>query len=72
MKLVGIQAKEGISINILQEASQEKVSFPQEPICEEDVVNSTVRSERDRKIRNEQLKNIWLKNCPKIDAVGIL
>ena len=51
---VGIQAKEGISINILQEAPQEKVSFPQEPICEEDAVNSTVQSERYRKIRNKQ------------------
>ena len=36
------------------------------------MLNSTSQSERDRKIRNEQLKNSWLNRCQKIELVGIL
>ena len=67
-----IHAKEGISINILQEASPDKVSFPPEHIYEENVDKSTAQSERDRRIHNEQIKNAWLNKCQKTKAAGIL
>ena len=38
-------SKEGIPINILSEAHRDKVSFPPEPIFEEDVDNSAAQSE---------------------------
>ena len=37
-------AKGGISIDILQETSQDKITFPLEPLYEEDVDNSTAQS----------------------------
>ena len=51
---LAILAKEGISKDILREAPSDKVTFPLEPIYD-DVENSTAQSERDRRIRNEQL-----------------
>ena len=68
----GSLAKEGISIDILREESPDIVTFPPQPIFEVDVDNSTAQSERDRRIRNEQLKNAWLNKCQKIDEAGIL
>ena len=59
-------AKEGISIDTLREDPPDKVSFPPEPIYEDNVVNITAQSERNRKARNEQLKNAWLNRCQKI------
>ena len=66
-----IMAKEGISINILLEDPPDKVILPPEPIYEDNVENSTSQSERDRKIRNEQLKSSWLNFCQKIELVDI-
>ena len=57
--------------NIPREASPQKVTFLPELIYEEDVHNSTAQSEGGRRIRNEQLKNAWLKN-EKVEAAGIL
>ena len=54
------------------EIRQTKLFLPPEPIYETDVENSTAQSERDRRIRNEQLKNSWLNHCQKIEIVGIL
>ena len=39
---------------------------------EDNVENSTDQSERDRKTRNEQLKNAWLNRCQKLEPAGIL
>ena len=61
-----ILAKEGISIDTLREDNPDSVTFPPEPIYEDNVENSTSQSERDRKTRNEQLKNEWLNRCQKI------
>ena len=49
-----ILAKESISIDTLCEDPPDKVTFPPEPIYEDNVENSTAQSERDRKTRNEQ------------------
>ena len=65
-------AKEGISIDILFEDPPDKIILPPEPIYEDNVENSTSQSERDRRIRNEQLKNSWLNRCQKIEFVGIM
>ena len=67
-----IMLKEGISNDILLEDPPDKVILPPEPIYEDDVQNSTAQSERDRRTRNEQLKNSWLNRCQKIELVGIL
>ena len=71
MLKLAIMAKEGISIDILLEDPPDKILAP-EPIYVDNVENSTSQSERDRKIRNEQLKNSWLNRCQKIELVGIL
>ena len=67
---LAILAKEGISIDILREAAPNKVNFHLEPIYEENVGNNTAQSGRDRRIRNEQLKNAWLNKCLMIEAAG--
>ena len=60
MLKLAIMAKEGISIDVLLENPPDNVILPPEPIYGDNVENSTSQSERDRKIRNEQLKNSWL------------
>ena len=60
MLKLAILAKEGISIDTLREDPQDKVTFPPEPIYEDNLENSTAQRNRDRKTRNEQLKNEWL------------
>ena len=72
MLKLAIMAKEGISIDILLEDPPDKVILPPEPIYEADVENSTAQSERDRRIRNEQLKNSLLNHCQKVELVSIL
>ena len=59
---LAILFKEGISIDTLREAPPDKVTLTLEPIYEEDVDNSTARSERDRRILIKQLKNACLNN----------
>ena len=71
LKLANL-AKEGISINTLRENPSDKITFPPDPIYEDNIENSTAQSERDRKSRNEQLKNAWLNRCQKIELAGIL
>ena len=72
MLKLAILAKEVISINTLREAPPDKVTFPAEPIYEENVENCTTESETDSKTRNEQLKNAWLIRCQKIELAGTL
>ena len=72
MLKLAIVAKEGISIDILLGDLPDKITLPPEPIYEDDVENSTSKSERDRRNRNEQLKNSWLNRCQKIELVGTL
>ena len=72
MLKLAIMAKDGISIDTLREDPPNKVTLPLELIYQDNVENSTSQSERDRKTRNEQLKNSWLNRCQKIELVGIL
>ena len=72
MLKLAIMAKDVISIDTLREDHPNKVTLRPEPIHEDNVENSTSQSERDRKTRNEQLKNSWLNRCQKIELVSIL
>ena len=72
MLKLAIMAKEGILIDTQLEDPPDKVILPPEPIYEDNVENSTSQSEKDRKIRNEQLKNSWLNRYQKIELIGIL
>ena len=72
MLKLAILPKEGISIDTLREDPPNKVTFPLEPIYDENVENSMTQSERGWKTRNEQLKNAWLNTCQKIELAGIL
>ena len=72
MLKLSILAKEAISIDTLCEKPPDKVIFPPEPFYKGNVENSTAQSERDRKTRNEQLKNAWLNRCQKRELKGIL
>ncbi|XP_075241673.1 uncharacterized protein LOC142336649 [Convolutriloba macropyga] len=57
MLKLSILAKEGNSIDTLREDPPDKVTFPPELIYEDNVDNSRTQGEKDRKTRNEQLKN---------------
>ena len=57
MLKLAIMAEDGVSIDILLDDPPDKVTLTPEPIYEDDVENSTAQSERDRRTRNEQLKN---------------
>ena len=57
MLKLSILAKEGISIDTLREDPPDKVTFPPEVIYKDNVENIRTQGERDRKTRNEQLKN---------------
>ena len=72
MLKLAILAKEGISIDALRENHPDKVTFSPDTIYEDNVENSTAQSERERKNRNEQLKNAWLNRSQKIELAGIL
>ena len=66
-----ILAIERLLIDILYEAPPDKVALPHKPIYE-DIDNSIVQSERNQRIRNEQLKNTWLNKWQKPEAEGKL
>ena len=70
MKLA-LFAKGGTKMEILN-GPPKKVTYPPEPLHEEPVDNHTQATERDRKIRNEQVKVKWQNRCKKIDEIGIL
>ena len=72
MLKLAILAKEGISIDTLREDPPNKVTFPPESFYEDNVENGTSQGERDRKIRNEELKNAWLNRCQKIELAGLM
>ena len=66
MLKLAILAKAGISVDILREALPGNVTFLREPIYKEHIDNSTAQSERDHRIKNEHLKNLWLKNAKRL------
>ena len=66
MLKLAILAKDGVSIEILREYPPDKGTLPLEHKYEDNVEKSTSQSERDRKIRNHQLKKAWLNRCQKM------
>ena len=48
------------------------MTYPPEPTYEEPVKNHTQATERDRKVRNQQLKVNWQNRCKKVEEIGIL
>ena len=71
MKLA-LLAKEGIQLDNLLNDLPSTVTYPPEPTYEEPVENQTQVTERDRKVRNQQLKVNWKNRCKKVDEIGIL
>ena len=48
------------------------MTYPPEPVYQEPVENHTQATERDRKVRNQQLKVNWQNRCKKVEEIGIL
>ena len=69
---LALLAKEGIQLDNLLNDPPSTVTYPTEPTYEEPVENHTQATERDRKVRNQQLKVNWQNCCKKVDEIGIL
>ena len=69
---LALLAKKGIQLDNLLYDPPSTVTYPHEPTYEEPVENHTQGTERDRKVRNQQLKVNWQNRCKKIDEIGIL
>ena len=65
-------AKEGIQLDNLLNDPPTAVTYPPERTYEEALENHTQATERNRKIRNKQLKVNWQNRCKKIEEIGIL
>ena len=64
--------KEGIQLDTLIDDPPATVTYAPEPVYEEPVENHTQVTERDRKVRNQQLKVNWQNRCKKVEEIGIL
>ena len=62
---LALLAKEGIQLDNLLNDPPATVTYPPEPTYEEPVENHTQATERDRKVRNQQLKVNWQNRCKK-------
>ena len=69
---MALLAKEGIQLDNQLNDPPSTVTYPPEPTYEEPVEKHTQATERDRKVRNQQLKVNWQNRCKKIDEIGIL
>ena len=70
---LALLAKEGIQLdNLLENDPPATVTYPPEPTYEEPVENHTQATERDRKVRNQQLKVNWQNRFKKVEEIGIL
>ena len=69
---LALLAKVGIQLDNLLNDPPAAVTYPPEPTYEEPVENHTQATERDRKVRNQQLKVNWQNRCKKIEEIGIL
>ena len=65
-------AKEEIQLEILLNGPPPAVKYPPEPVYEEPMENHTQATERDVKVRNQQLEVNWQNRCKKITEIGIL
>ena len=68
---LALLAKEGIQLDTLLNDPPATVTYPPEPTYEEPVENHTQATERDRKVRNQQLKVNWQNRCKKVEEIGI-
>ena len=64
---LALLATERIQLETLINGPPSAVTYPPEPICEKLVEDKTQATERDRKVRNQQLKVNWQNRCKKID-----
>ena len=69
---LALLVKEEIQLEFLLNGPPPTVTYPPEPTCEEPVEKHTQATERDRKVRNQQLNVNWQNRCKKIDEVDIL
>ena len=69
---LALLAKERIQLDTLLDDPTATVTYPPEPVYEEPVENHTQATERDRKVRNQQLKVNWQNRCKKVEEIGIL
>ena len=69
---LALLAKEGIQLDNLLNDPPSTVTYPPEPTYEEPVESHTQATERDRKVRNQQLRVNWQNRCKKVDEIGIL
>ena len=72
MEAIIAKKKEGIQLDNLLNDRPTAVTYPPEPNYEEPVENHTQATERDRKIRNQQLKVNWQNRCKTIEEIGIV
>ena len=64
--------KERIQLEHLLNDPPATVTYTPEPTYKEPVENHTQATERNRKIRNQQLKVNWKNQCKNIDEIGVL
>ena len=69
---LALLAKEGIQLELLLKEPPATVTYPLELTYEEPLENHTEATERDRKVRYQQLKLNWQNRCKEMDEVGIL
>ena len=69
---LALLAKARIQLENLINGPFPAVTYPPEPTYKEPAENHTQTTERDRKVRNQQLKINWQNRCKNIDEIGIL
>ena len=69
---LAILARENITLDTLLQPKPTTVRLPAEPKYEMPIEDATHETERDRQIRNSQLKLQWELKCQKITEAGLL
>ena len=69
---VKILARENITLDTLLQPKPTMVRLPVEPKYKMAIEDATEETERDRQIRNSQLKLQWDLKCQKITEAGVL
>ena len=69
---LAILAQENITLETLLQPKPTMVRLPTEPKYEMPIEDATDETERDRRIRNSQLKLQWDLTCQKITEAGVL
>ena len=69
---LAILARENITLDTLLQLKPTTVRLPAEPKYKTSIEDSTIETERDRQIRNSQLKLQWELRCQKLTEAGVL